>query len=176
MTAQEFYNRVTNSKKDLISEFLQILHHEQIPYCVIGGIAINAYCEPVVTLDFDCVVIVEQAEKLKEELKRRKFKVKSQPQTWEITHKDSDVRIQIQRDERYQEFIMKSQSHKVLGYTMMIAQKNDLLRGKLWAYLDPNRNELKRDKDLLDIKRLLRRYPEIEEFLTPEIKERLKKW
>lgn len=60
---------------------------------MIGGVAINAYCEPVLTLDFDCVVIGEQIEKLKEELKRRKFKVNSPPHTWEITHKASDVRI-----------------------------------------------------------------------------------
>jgi len=127
----------------------------------------------MVTLDFDCVVIVEQMEKLKEELKRRKFKIKSYPHTWEITHKTSDVRIQIQGDERYQEFIKKSISHKVLGYTMMIAQKADLLRGKIWTYHAPECDELKRDKDLLDIKRLLRSSPELKEFLTEGIKERL---
>jgi hypothetical protein len=174
MTEQEFYNRVTNSKIDLIEEFLQILHKKQIPYCVIGGIAINAYCEPVVTLDFDCVVVRERIENLKKELKRKGFKVKSHPHTWEITHKASDVRIQIQRDERYQEFISKAKSGKVLGYDMKIAQKADLLRGKLWAYKDSNRDELKRDKDLLDIKRLLRKYPELEELLTEEIKQKLR--
>ncbi len=162
MTQQEFYNRVTNSKRDLIGEFLQILHTGQIPYCVIGGIAVNAYCEPMVTLDFDCAVVTERIEGLKEELKGKGFKIKSHPHTWEITHKASSVKIQLQRDERYQEFISRAKSHKVLGYEMKIAQKEDLLRGKLWAYHDKTRDELKRDKDLLDIKRLLQKYPELE--------------
>lgn len=170
MTKREFYNRVTNSKQDLIYEFLQILHTKQIPYCVIGGVGVNAYCEPVVTLDFDCVVIIDQIEKLKEELKLKKFKVKSHPHTLEITHKDSNLKIQIQRDERYQEFIKKAKLHTVLGYNMMVAQKKDILRGKLWAYQDTDRDELKRDKDLLDIKRLVRKYPKITKLLPEEIK------
>jgi len=173
MTKREFYNKVTNSKIDILDEFLHILHSKQIPYCVIGGVGVNAYCEPVVTLDFDCVVIIDQIEKLKEELKRKKFKVKSHPHTWEIAHKESSLKIQIQRDERYQEFIKKAESHKVLGYTMMVAQKRDILKGKLWAYHDPDRDELKRDKDLLDIKRLVRKYPELTKFLSEEIKENL---
>lgn len=175
MTAQEFYMRVTNSKRDLIYEFLEILHKEKIPYSVVGGIAVNAYCEPILTLDLDCVVVVEQIERLKGRLRGSGFKVKSHPHTWEITHKASDVRIQIQRDKRYQEFISRAESHKVLGYTMKVAQKEDVLKGKVWAYEDSERDELKRDKDLLDIKRLVQRYPYLEEFLSDKIRMKLKK-
>ncbi|MEW6096409.1 MAG: hypothetical protein AB1567_07790 [bacterium] len=175
MTKHEFYNRVTNSKKDIIHEFLQILQREEIPYSVIGGVAVNTYCEPILTLDFDCVVVIEQLERLKDELKRRKFKVKSHPHTWEVTHKVSDVRIQIQRDERYQEFISRAKLHKVLGYTMKVAQIEDVLTGKIWAYQDTERDELKRDKDLLDIKRLVQRYPKLDKFLNDKIKEKLRK-
>jgi len=174
MIKREFYNRVTNSERDLIYEFLEILKREEIPYCVIGGMGVNAYCEPIITLDFDCVVVMERVEKLKEELKREGFRVKSDPHTWEITHKASDVRIQLQRDGRYQGFIRRAELRKILGYTMKVAQKEDILRGKIWTYSDPNRDQLKRDKDLLDIKRLVRRYPELEELWTDEIRERLK--
>jgi len=174
MIAYKFYTRVTNSKKDLIQEFLQILIKEKIPYCVIGGIAVNAYCEPVVTLDFDCVVMAGRTEELKEELKKRKFKIKTHPHTWEIIHRASDVRIQLQRDERYQEFVKRAGPRRVLGYTMKVAQKEDILKSKIWAYSDSERDELKRDKDLLDIKRLIRRYPEMEKFLPERIIKRLK--
>ncbi|MEW6481704.1 MAG: hypothetical protein AB1397_01680 [bacterium] len=173
MNEREFYNRVTNSKRDLIGEFLQILHRKKVPYCVIGGVAVNAYCEPMITLDFDCVV-AGQIEKLKERLKERGFKVKTYPHTWEVTHQASDVRIQIQRDQRYQEFIKNAELHQVLGYRMKVAQKKDLLKSKVWAWQDPERDEIKRDKDLLDIKRVLQKYSELEELLGEEIKERLR--
>ncbi|MBU1600218.1 hypothetical protein KKG61_08995 [bacterium] len=170
MTAQVFYNRILNSKKDLLGEFLKTLHKNNLSYCVIGGVGINAYCEPLLTLDFDCVVIIKEVEKMKDELKKKAFKVKTHPYTWEITHKESDVRIQIQRDERYQEFIKRAESHKVLGYDLMVAHKKDILQGKIWAYEEKSRDELKREKDLLDIKRMVAKYPELKEVLTPEMK------
>lgn len=174
MTAQEFYCRVLNSKTDLLGEFLQTLDENNLPYCVIGGVGINAYCEPLLTLDFDCVIIIEDVKKIRDELKKKAFKVKTHPYTWEITHKDSDMKIQIQRDERYQGFIKRAKSHKVLGYNLKVAQKEDILQGKIWAYEDISRNELKREKDLLDIKRLVVKYPALTKILTPKVKERIK--
>jgi hypothetical protein len=161
MTQREFYNKVTNSKIDIIEKFLQILRRELISYCVIGGVGINAYCEPVVTLDFDCVVVAKQIEKLKRKLKDEGFKVKAHPHTWEIRHKGSDVRIQIQRDKRYQNFLKGARNYKVMGYDMMVANEADILAGKVWAYLDSTHDKLKREKDLLDIKRLLQRFPNL---------------
>ncbi|MEW5767208.1 MAG: hypothetical protein AB1797_06215 [bacterium] len=174
MTKQEFYNKISNSKTDLISDFLDILHSKKIHYCVIGGVAINAHCEPLLTLDFDCVVIVEGIEKLKEDLKKRNYRVKTHPHTWEITHKASDLRLQIQRDERYQEFLKKAEVCNLLGYTMRLAGKEDILQGKIWAYEDLERNELKRAKDLLDIRRLVQRYPKLEKLLSEKIKRKIK--
>jgi hypothetical protein len=174
MIKQKFYERVTNSKKDLIYEFLQVLSKEQVLYCIIGGIAVNAYCEPLITLDFDCIIPIEEMNRIKEKLKKMGFKIKTHPYTWEITHKDSDVRIQIQRDKRYQEFIKKAELRSVLGYPMMVAQKEDVLKGKVWAYDDITRDELKRDKDLLDIKRLVQKYPGLKKLLTKEMREKLK--
>jgi len=166
MTEKEFYKRATNSRMDLIGEFLKILKENNIHYCVIGGLAVNAYCEPMVTLDFDCVVVIEQLERLRAELKKKGFKIKSHPHTWEVKHKSSDVRIQIQRDKRYQEFINRAELHKVLGYSMRVANIKDLLKGKGWACIDPERDELKREKDLLDIKRIIRTYPDLKKYLN----------
>ena len=61
MTQKEFFNRATNSKRDIIQEFLSILEDLRVvDYCVIGDTAINACCEPIVTLDFDCVIVSEE--------------------------------------------------------------------------------------------------------------------
>ncbi len=161
MKKREFYNRVTNSSFDIIEEFLNLLSNEKIDYVVIGGMAINAYCEPMVTLDFDCVVEMERVEELRKKLKEKGFKVKTHPHTYEVTHPESDIRIQIQRDKRYQPFIKRAEIHEVLGYKMKIATKEDLLYGKQLALKDKTRSKIKREKDRLDIHHLIERFPEL---------------
>lgn len=161
MNARKFFNKVTNSSFDILYEFLKILEKEKISYCVIGGFAINAYCEPLLTLDFDCVVDEKRIEDLKKSLKVKGFKIKAHPHAFEIRHPESDLRIQIQRDKRFQDFIKRAKTKNVLGYKMKVASREDLLLSKIWSIKDRTRSELKREKDKLDIKRLLERFPEL---------------
>ena len=55
------------------------------PYCLIGGLAVNCYVEPVYTLDANLVVIADRPPELR-------------------THPASQLRIQFTTDERYQPF------------------------------------------------------------------------
>lgn len=59
MTGKEFVNAIANGKTDIIQELLNILAETGTDYCLIGGLAVNAYVEPVVSLDMDIVVAVE---------------------------------------------------------------------------------------------------------------------
>lgn len=165
MKANNFFKKVTNSKFDIIKEIIKILEKNKINYCVIGGVAINAYCEPLLTLDFDIVIEKERLKEFRKILKEKGFKIKAHPLTYEIIHPKSDIRIQIQKDERYQEFIKRAKFKKILGYKLKVADKKDLLISKSWAFMDESRNELKKEKDFLDIKRLLRKYPKLEKML-----------
>ena len=45
---------------------------KKISFCLIGGLAVNAYGEPVVSLDLDVVVIAEQIEDLLTALKKKR--------------------------------------------------------------------------------------------------------
>lgn len=169
MNKREFFNKVLNSKKDILEEFLSILNKNKIKYCVLGGVALNAYCEPVLTLDFDCVISQDSLEKIKIILKEKGFKFKAHPHTWEITKKGSDLRIQLQRNGRYQSFIEKAKKMEVLGYNVKVARKEDLLQGKIWDYKYKERNIVKKQKDLLDIIRLVKRYPHLKSFIPVDI-------
>jgi hypothetical protein len=162
---KEFYNRVTECKKDIVGEFLEIVEKSKIPYCVIGGVGVNAYCEPIVTLDFDCVILKEKIGVLRKRLKEKGYRIKNHPHTWEVKNNCSKLRIQIQKDERYQRFIRKAKVKKVLGYKLKVASKEDILQGKVWAYKDEKRDILKREKDLLDIKRMIKKYPRLKEII-----------
>jgi hypothetical protein len=59
----------------------------------------------------------------------------------------SDLRIQLQTDKRYQDFIGRAASQSVLGYQMKVASAEDVLQGKIWAYSDEQRRKSKRQKD-----------------------------
>ncbi len=51
MNEREVFKRVTNSRADFLHEFLDVLEKNQVPFCVIGGLAVNAYAEPVISLE-----------------------------------------------------------------------------------------------------------------------------
>ncbi len=56
---------------------------------------------------------------------------------------------------------------------MKVAGVEDVLQGKIWAYLDEQRRKSKRQKNLADIVRLLEVYPSLTGLLPLSIKERI---
>lgn len=128
---------------------------------------INAYCPPIIMLDFDCVVAIKDIPRLKGYLRAAGFKVKKHPHTIEIKSTYSDLRIHIQIDNRYERFLKSAKYHNILGYRLKVSSKEDILQGKIWD-LDTQRDKLKREKDLLDIKRLIERYPELRKLVPKE--------
>ena len=173
MTDKEFTNRVTHSSRDFLGEFLAFLKQNNIHYCVIGGLAVNAYAEPVVSLDLDIIIATSDREKLLASFSKD-YSVKEEKHSINISVPFSDLRIQIQTDTRYQEFIRRAVTKIVLGYELSVAALEDVIEGKLWAYSDPERRESKRQKDLADIFRLVEAHPELKVLLPPELQSRLR--
>lgn len=172
MTKKEFLNSVSNAEEDILKRLLDILESQRIEYCVIGGLAVNAYVEPVVSLDLDIVVIASALENLVAYVKKS-FKVEKFTHSYNLSSPKSDLRIQLQIDSRYQEFIPRSSLKKVMGYKMKIASLEDILQGKIWAYSDEQRRGSKRQKDLADIFRILESYPKLKNKLPESIKRKL---
>ncbi len=174
MNQKSFLNRVSNGKKDIIQEIIDLLNDHHIDYCVIGGLAVNAYVEPVVSLDLDIVVVADAIDKLIESIKD-KFKIERFAHSINIGSMDSDIRIQIQTDERYQGFIKRASIKDVMGYQMNVASLKDVITGKVWAYLDEQRRGSKRQKDLADIMRIIESFPELKLTLPQSVIERIGK-
>jgi len=172
MNMKEFLNAVSNGKEDIIQLFLNALSSSNANYCVIGGLAVNAYADPVVSLDLDIVVALENLEAACKNSEAH-FKIERFAHSINFSTKKSDLRIQLQTDPRYQDFIGRATSQKVLGYEMKVAGVEDVLQGKIWAYLDEQRRKSKRHKDLADIVRLLEVSPSLTGLLPLSIKERI---
>jgi hypothetical protein len=172
MTSKKFFNELTNSKNDVFQLFIDELERLKIDYCVIDDLAVNAYAEPVASLDLDLVLTISDIEKLLNEItsSKEKFVVTKLTNSINLQHPDSDLRIQIQTDLRYQSFIAKASFKQVLGYVMKVASLEDLLNGKIWAYSDKERRKSKRQKDLADIMRLVETHPHLYNLLPENIK------
>jgi len=170
MKGKEFINSIANGKIDVIQMILDLLTETGSRYCLIGGLAVNAYVEPVVSLDLDIVVAVEDLETVSKAAEERNFRVEHFQHSVNLTGKASDLRIQLQTDQRYQVFIMNAETRDVLGYEMKVAKLEDVLQGKVWAYMDKDRRKSKRQKDLADILRIIEAYPDLEEALPQNLR------
>jgi hypothetical protein len=157
---------------DILQIFLDILSEEGVAYCVIGGLAVNAYAEPVVSLDLDIVIAADGIEKVCKAIGHQ-FKIERFAHSINLSSSKSDLRIQLQTDPRYQDFIIRAENHEVLGYEMKVADIKDVIQGKIWAYSDEQRRMSKRQKDLADIMRLIETYPILMARLPINIREKI---
>lgn len=168
MRALEFWKSVTMDRADLLEQVVALLRTLGIRYCVVGGQAVNAYVEPLVSLDLDLVVAADQLERLELEF-RKTLQVEKFPHSLNVSQTGSDLRIQIQTDPRYARFLERASQREVLGTTLPVAAPEDVLQGKVWAVADAQRRPSKRQKDLADISRLLEKYPHLRGQVPPEI-------
>ncbi len=172
MLAATFWRTVTRDNSDLLEHSLQILADADARYCVIGGQAVNAYAEPVVSLDLDLTLAPGEIERLGA-LFGPPIRMERFEPSVHLSAPDSDLRIQLQVDSRYDEFPTRAEMREVLGHRLPVASLEDVLRGKVWAASDSSRRASKRQKDLADISRLLEGRPELRQRVPQAILERL---
>jgi len=173
MTGKEFLNHLANGKSDIVQVLLEILAETGSRYCLIDGLAVNAYVEPVVSLDLDIVAAVGDIEAICRAAGERGLKVERFEPSVNLTGAGSDLRIQLQTDPRYQGFLSDAEPREVLGYRMKVASLEDVLQGKVWAYTDSSRRKSKRQKDLADILRMIEAYPAFVASLPQSLREEL---
>jgi len=172
MQALAYWKTVTVDKSGFLDRVVALLTQSGLRYCVVGGQAVNAYVEPVVSLDLDIVVATEDFAAA-EDLLGRHFTVARFPHSLNVSAPGSDLRVQLQTDPRYADFVARSSVRDVLGLELPVAALEDVLRGKVWAALDETRRPSKRQKDLADIARILELRPDLRPRVPTEILTRL---
>jgi len=167
-----FWKAVVADRANMLDDLVRMLEAEQVSYCVIGGQAVNAYVEPLVSLDLDLVIALDDLKRI-EPLLREHFRVETFPHSINLSLPDSDLRVQIQTDSRYSDFIRRATRRNVLGVELSVATLGDVLTGKVWAALDSQRRASKRQKDLADIARILEARPELRSEVPDEVLQKL---
>jgi hypothetical protein len=168
MTAAEVFESVTGSGSSDFALLVSILN-KRGPWCLIGGLAVNCYVEPVYTLDADIVVAVQAVDSIKQDLAEAGFSISEFPYSVNAKMSGSELRIQLTMDLRYQDFLNETTIMEVLGEQVPVASLANITRGKIWAWSDQTRRPTKRKKDELDLMRLLERYPQLRNLMPEEI-------
>jgi hypothetical protein len=169
MTESEVFESITGSGSSDFAAVVAILNRRRA-WCLISGLAVNCYVEPVYTLDADLVVIASELPAIKGELVDAGFSVDEFPHSLNARMAKSDLRIQFSLDPRYQGFLSDTTVREVLGQQVPVASLTNVVRGKVWAWGDGGRRLSKRKKDELDLIRILEAYPESRELMPGEIK------
>jgi hypothetical protein len=172
MTASEIFESVTGSGSSDFALVVDILNRRGA-WCLIGGLAVNCYVEPVYTLDADIVVIASELSTVRDELIKAGFSVEEFPHSLNAKMAKSDLRIQFSIDPRYQDFLKDTTMRNVLDQQVPVASLANVVRGKVWAWSDERRRFSKRKKDELDLIRILEMHPDVRDLVPLEIRKQL---
>ncbi|NUM55345.1 MAG: hypothetical protein HUU46_16990 [Candidatus Hydrogenedentes bacterium] len=117
MTGKQFINSLANGSEDVVGRVVRILESLNAPHCIVGGLAVNAYAEPMVSLDVDIVVQDAYLKDVCAAAESAGFAIEVFPNSVNLKMQGSDLRVQLQTDLRYQQFLVSAIQKGVLGYT-----------------------------------------------------------
>lgn len=167
-----FWKAVVADKSNFLERVLDLIESAGFSYCVVGGVAVNAYADPVVTQDLDIVLAIEDLEKARQ-LLAREFRVEEFEHSLNVYDRGSRLQVQFQKDPKLGDLLGRATRRDVMGLEMPIAAPGDLIRMKVAEASNETRRASKRQKDLTDIVRLLEVFPELEQAFPDPIKVRL---
>jgi hypothetical protein len=165
MTAAEIYESVTNGGASDFAKVTSVLNRHK-PWCLIGGLAVNCYVEPVYTVDVDLVVVAAKLTQIERELEGGGFKVRRFDHSTNAQRPGSKLNVQFTTD---QSFLANATEREVLEICVPVASLEDVIRGKVWAWQDATRRLSKRKKDELDLIRIAETYPQLRALIPDEI-------
>jgi hypothetical protein len=174
MTMRQFYDWQTAGGGGDVSLLVATLERLEIPWCMIGGLAVNHWArEPMATADVDVVIAAEKIDAAVKALRAAGFTAKKFK--WSVNLKGkSKVTVQISTEDFYADFPARSKPADIHGILMRVASREDTLRGKILAYQDLERRASKRQKDLLDIMRLVEAHPKLKKLLPSDLAKKIK--
>ncbi len=173
MTRRQFYDWQTAGGGGDVMRLVDTLERAEMPWCMIDSLAVNHWAaEALATADVDVVVAIERVEQAEAALEEAGFK--SKRFEWSINLSgESAVSVQISTEAVYAGFPERSLPADVHGILMRVASLHDTLQGKLLAWQDKTRRPSKRQKDLMDITRLVEAHPELLAALPAEVAARI---
>ena len=175
MTAKHFYDWQTAGGTDDVMRLVDCLERADVPWCAIGGVAVNHWAaHPMVTQDVDFVVAADAIDRVVALLEAAGFR--AERFEWSVNFAGrSAVSLQLSTEEFYRDFPSRAVPADVHGILLRVASLPDTLSGKIMAWSDPTRRQSKRIKDLADIVRLVEEHPHLWDSLPDDLKQQVQR-
>ncbi|SRR5579871_1828295 len=100
MQALAFWQAVTVDRADFLETMVSFLDEHGVLYCVVDGQAVNAYVDPLVSLDLDLALAAGEITRI-EPFLQAKFQIERFPHSLNLAMEGSKLRVQLQTDPRY---------------------------------------------------------------------------
>ena len=97
------YESVTNGGASDFAEVVAVLNRNR-PWCLIGGLAVNCFVEPVYTVDVNLVAVAGNLDQIGRELEAARFRVKRFEEAMNAQRPSSKLDVQFTTDVRYRNF------------------------------------------------------------------------
>ena len=174
MNERQFFDWQTLGGGTDVEKLVNVLNQSGAPWCMIGDLAVNHWSrEPMATADVDIVIGAKDVERCVQALESSGFR--AERVAWSVNLRgQSKVTIQISTDAFYGTFPDSAVEANVHGITMWVATPANTLAGKLAAYADPTRRGSKRQKDLLDLVRLVEAHPQLLDGIPALVRAKIK--
>lgn len=172
MTERQFYDWQTAGGGGDVLRLVETLEREEIAWCDKNSFAVDHWAEePFATADVNIAVAGEDIDRAVKALEEAGFV--AERFEWSVNLRGSSkVSVQISTEDVYHGFPERSVPADVHGILLRVASLEDTMQGKLLAFRDARRRPTKRQKDLLDIMRLVETHPELEAGLPADVREK----
>jgi len=144
MTASTVFGAISGSSDD----FQQVvaLCESLRDYCLIGGLAVNCYVEPVYTMDADFALAAAHLGPVKQRLAALGFEVEDHHTRSTRCAPAASFAFNSPRTLGYAAFPARAEIRETLGVRLRVAALADLVQAKVWSWSDPQRRLSKRKK------------------------------
>lgn len=174
MTGKQFFDWQTSGGTDDVMRMVDCLERADVPWCCIGGVAVNHWAaQQMVTQDVDLVIALDAVDRAVHLLEEAGFKSERFSCSVNLRGR-STVTIQLSTEEFYRDFPRRAVPADVHGILMRVASLDDTLAGKMKAWAEPTRRQSKQAKDFTDIVRLVEAHPHLWSSLTPDLRQLVK--
>jgi hypothetical protein len=154
------------TKRPALLALARIFAETEVPYAIIGGIALQVHqAEPRTTLDIDVAVVTYGM------LPRTQLEAAGFTCTGRFSHSENWVGpegtpVQFTDDPALAEAITRAEEIELEDVRLRVVSRADLLHEKLRAASDPARRRSKRLQDLADVQALLESTPALDQELS----------
>ena len=162
------HREMEHSKRPALVALAQVFDQANVPYAIIGGVALQVHQEePRTTLDVDVAVATYR------QIPRSQLEAAGFTLTGRFSHSENWIGpeatpVQFTEDSALGAAILRAEIIELDGIPLRVLRRIDLLHEKLRAAADPARRRSKRLQDLADVHALLEATPALADALSAE--------